>query len=377
MTQFNPKIRVSSDPEALWNSNEINNEITNIDNAISSLDDILLSTIGTQSVNGQKTFFNLYLDSDGIETYESIMETNRSDISPVFGAGTIALEYDGTPEEGGYLKPNVSGFTLKLEPLNPSFMSGNVLIETIGTIGIVGQGTLRITTGNIPICQYDSTFDGTPPSLDINALEHTKFATSLILSGTTMFSGTGVTNNSVPSVIGNTPTVQSTIPYHIVAALRPDTGQYDTFIVEGGYENSIPSPYKWFRTLGITIGNGSVGVLPFTQYAGVTHILNAPYNFYSNNFREYGVIAIDCIVTAYITSTTLKREVRFPNLTSALFTDIPGYYSTNATRYSDFGLYRQYTKVPLTYNTGRNLENTPNLNEYWYAKSMNHGDIIL
>jgi len=381
MTQFNPKIRIDSNPEQLWDSAQVNNELTSIDNAISSLDGILLSTIGTQIVNGQKTFFNLYLDSDGIETYESIMETNKSDISPVFGAGNITLEYNGIPEEGGYLKHNVSGFTTTLVPLNPCFLHGDITIRSAGT-STEDKRLINIQTGNIPLISYDTNYGGTPPNL--NTINLYSYDTSNTISDISGLSGTCGTS------------LDGTVTYYgadnangmnniLILANNRETGVLYLLIVHPDYISTISKEFNSFRKLGFMY------VLPSGPVTGETFINTRDTLFMidSNNLSATNIYAsnnrtgISGILTCSEASNiqNIKSYIIFQGFTEYLYSNLPiGTKTSNTGNFlCDVNLGRVLFKLPINHDSNGDISSElisplkANITIY----SFNHGDIIL
>jgi hypothetical protein len=377
MTQFNPKLRYDSDPDKVWDSKEVNAEINGIETAINTLDSTLLDTTSDQVINGQKTFFNLYLDSDGIETYDSYMNHSVSDISPVFGAGNIALENNGIPEEGGYSKPNVSGFTSTFEVLNPSFIHGDIILDVVGT-SAPDWGYVKYHTGNIPLFRYDYTLDGTNPKLGTSNIEITYPFTSVATIGTTQTTGTGITSNgNKSSYVG---AASSSIMY-LVLAYNPTTNISDMLLVAAGFENSIPKSYLAYRIIGFLWMGSAIRVMPFVQYNGAYHTYGgnnslAGYYFDSPIYR-FTISGIATVHTQVAIATVL-RKIFFSGFSNRLFENIPEYRVTSTNARSDFGLDNIKFKIPLTYDNNGYIENSVDTDGIeWYVDRFNHGDIIL
>lgn len=139
-------IKQSNNPEDRWDANEVNLDLTRLDTSINNLSSDLVTTNTSQTINGQKTFFTLFLDpSSGFYTYNSIMDKYPFDISPMFGPSTYGLSSKGTYEEGRYDKKNASGTQMDLAGLNPVFMPSIIEIEVTGT------DTVRVKALNVPL----------------------------------------------------------------------------------------------------------------------------------------------------------------------------------------------------------------------------------
>lgn len=139
-------IKQSNNPEDRWDADEVNLDLTRLDTNITQLSDNLVTTDTSQTVNGQKTLFNLFIDpSSGYYTYDSIMNRYPFDISPMFGAATYGFTAQGAFEEGRYEKKNPSGTVMNLAALNPSFMPSDIVIDVTGT------DTIRVKALNVPL----------------------------------------------------------------------------------------------------------------------------------------------------------------------------------------------------------------------------------
>ncbi len=139
-------IKRSNNPEDRWNSSEVNKELEKLDSNISKLSTDLMTTNTAQDVDGQKTFFSLFVDDeDSVITYDKVMEDIPFDISPIFGPGTYHFGKDRAVEEGRYNKHNASGALVDVASLNPCFMPSEISIE------VISDTEVRIKALNVPL----------------------------------------------------------------------------------------------------------------------------------------------------------------------------------------------------------------------------------
>jgi len=139
-------IKNSNNPEDRWDSSEVNKDIDKLDSNITKLSENLVTTNTVQTINGQKTFFTLFIDEDDtVVTYNKVMNDLPFEVSPVFGPATYQFGVNRAVEEGSYDKHNASGTTMDVAALNPSFMPSEVYIE------VISDNTIYVKALNIPL----------------------------------------------------------------------------------------------------------------------------------------------------------------------------------------------------------------------------------
>jgi hypothetical protein len=367
MTQFNPKLRYDSKPDSLWDATEFNSELNSIDSAMQSIPGILLDTTTNQTVNGQKTFFNLYTESSNIETYTTYMDISPTDISPVFGAGNLALELNGILQFGGYTKPNVSGYTFNMTPLNPSFMNGSVRLESLSTT------TKSCVSGNIPLMEYDSTKDGTLPPLIGNTVESRGFITSVTIPQQVI----GISTNS--SYTGDfTPDTW----VYLISMYNSYDGGNSIVYIQARATITLDQKFSGFRKLGIyKVGETNSSILEYVlQMKGNEFFTSSIIkdSTLSNYTKSLGV---DCLVELLVDSSIYKYSISYQEIGINLYENIPAGRITNESLVqskSNFGVSYLRSKVPYIYGQNGDLSITPVApNTTQYIKRLNHGDIIL
>lgn len=138
-------IKRDNNPEAVWNSSEVNTELSRLSLGIQGLQTNLMTVNSNQVIDGQKTFFTLFVDEDSIVTYDDMMDDFPFDISPVFGASVYGFGCNRSLEEGRYNKKNASGTVMDVASLNPSFMPSEIYIE------VVDATHIRVKALNVPL----------------------------------------------------------------------------------------------------------------------------------------------------------------------------------------------------------------------------------
>jgi len=326
LNQYSPLIRQDNSPYILWQADEINRELDNMGSNTSQLDSILLDTTSTQVIQGQKTFFNLYLDNP--PTYDTTMDWIEADISPLSGAGYRTITSDA-PEELAIDKQNPSGVTMKLAGKNPSFMPARINAScTNGT-------TINLDCRNLPLAAYDPSKLGQKPSSNGDYVEPFYWATSVNSTGTAQLNGTNSSENLCTYGTGNG-------RYEVYVAYKDSVGTSDIFLVQEGNEANISSDYKYFKKASFFSVDSTTGtVIPFTQDAGVYSLFRKDT---LSNLPNY--IKSSCIVKGFVSGGGYSFE------NNGLFIyndDLPG--STGKPIKEDHYI----TNIPMVWSLGSYL----------------------
>ncbi len=284
MATFNSRIRQDTDPYVIWNAKEVNEELSNIDTRISSLNNALLDLNSNQTIEGQKTFLTLFFENQ-TPTYETALEIMQNDISPVFTTGAKAIT-SLSGEELAFTKPNVSGVISPMALRNPIYRRGALLIYNSGN-------SVLINIKNIPFAAYDLYKIGTKPNTNGTNIEAYYWATSQSIDA----------NIDLSTAIGG---VIAGERYEIIAGFKDTTGDVDTFIVREGYSSSISSEYKSFRRLSFFKLDGSSDIINF-RHVDDTYFLYSYQPIESLN----SFIQDTCIVKAKLINATAFNTIIF------------------------------------------------------------------
>lgn len=210
----------------------------NITTCITDLASRLMNTNTAQSVNGQKTFSDLYF-RDQSPTYGTVMNWINHDISPVFGAGGVSFSRDGAVEEGRFTKPNVSGVVMDCALKNPVFSMNHISIT--GGVDNRGYKVLWIDAPNVPLASFDSQKLGQMPDLDTGNIQPYYWATSKNCSGTVLTErDDGNLSGGTANYLSRTSIYTTT---NVIAAYNEAADKIDLLQVSKDRIKELPSNY--------------------------------------------------------------------------------------------------------------------------------------
>lgn len=339
MMFYSPLNRIDNSPYARWDSSSIQREMDNITTCITDLATRLMNTNTAQTVNGQKTFSDLYF-RDQTPTYGTVMDWINHDISPVFGAGGASFSRDGAVEEGRFTKPNVSGVVMDAALKNPIFSMNSISIT--GGTDYRGKEVLWVNAPNVPLAAYDAQKLGLPPNLNSGNIEPYYWATSKNCSGTVILNTGETLTGGTSRYVG-----RQNNSLNIVAAYNEVIDKVDLLLVDKEKVKELPSCYKSMSilcqlyTLGVngygteyyntyTLYRDGEFLFPHRQISSRTFSLD-----YAQYFTSSAAIALTQVVTGINILISGKSLIPSGN-------SLPGETSTVATPLSKYQLYIPY-----------------------------------
>jgi hypothetical protein len=280
---YSPINRIDNSPYSLWDAKVVQDEMTRITNSITDLATRLMNTNTAQTINGQKTFSDLYF-KDQNPTYGTVMDWINHDISPVFGAGAVAFSREGGYEECRFTKPNVSGVVMDMALKNPIF-SQNYISITGGTDNRDAL-VLKIDAPNVPLAAFDSQKLGLPPSAGKGQVQPYYWATSKDCSGTIRLDGLG--ENVSAGTARYMSVAGGRAPYYIVAAYNEEIDKVDLIIADKGKFTEFPSNYKAMSILSQIYTGANYGLQPYQNETCREFINGILYFHRAADYNELG-----------------------------------------------------------------------------------------
>jgi len=237
---YSPINRIDNSPYTLWSAGVIQREMEHISACISDLSSRLFNTNTVQTVGGQKTFSDLYFQNQS-PTYGTVMDWINHDISPVFGAGAVALSRDGAASEGKFTKPNVSGVVMDAALKNPVFSQNSISIT--GGTDNRGLKVLYVDAPNVPLAAFDSQKLGSIPQFGKGLVQPYYWATSQNCSGTILLGSTGETLSAGTSRY-TIDSVTTAVPHFIIAGYNEAKDTVDLVLAHKSKLSELPADYK-------------------------------------------------------------------------------------------------------------------------------------
>lgn len=341
-------IKQSNNPEDRWDSTEVNKEVTKLDTNISDLSNNLMSTNTVQSVDGQKTFFSLFVDeNNGTETYNTTMESLPFNITPVFGAGVYQFGVNRSREEGNYNKKNASGTLMDIAALNPSYMPSEI------SISYIDSSNIYIKAMNVPLPRTSLT--GTYSTSDSNMSAY-YWRTSVSIEDSLEITDLAAYTN-----------VKA---HNIYLNYIPGT---DTTTID---LTSLSTPLNKgvTRCIGVVFSKSSAllktsqrqGVIYFNEEFSYRELLRMNDAFRENQQYNTNKLFNHCIISFSIPNILTGADLRYQDSSTNSFNTIQNIIPT-----------RSLVKVPCSTN-GKSLKEAYSLDaRFIQVKSINHGDLLL
>lgn len=342
-------IKSSNNPEDRWNSSEVNKDLNKLDNSIVNLSEDLVTTDTTQIINGQKTFFTLFVEDEGsVVTYDKIMEDLPFEISPVFGPATYQFGVNRAVEEGRYNKHNASGATMNVAALNPSFMPSEIYIE------VISNNDIYVKALNVPLPKTSLAGSYSQGSSNMDAY---LWKTSVSFEGTLEVTSLGSSTAKAHNIYIN---------------YNPDT---DTVSVDLS-EQSIQSENVLTRCIGCVFSKSSSlirtcqksGIILFQQEMLLDDIKSLTGGF-SNHQYNTNKLFDTCILKCTCIPRIMEK-IKYSDLS-----EYPLAFPENSR--SLLQSPQQYTLYIPIHVEGKNLTYTSTSFNRWRVLEINFGDLII
>jgi hypothetical protein len=328
---------IDSSPDSVWNTRKINKVFNSLDTAINTtLDSQLLTVNGTQTIQGQKTFSNMYVSDTSGLSYESAMSFLQNDISPVINTGAKGISTD-VVKELSFSKDNVSGVVAPVSSLLPVYRKSSIEVRW----GVAGTSTVEYDIKNCPVYTTNASpflaSTSTIWPLAQNNRNTLKYVTSVSASGTIVGTGAGFFDNPLSAAgLFVYLTDQNTVGVVLVRTIGLPLNVTPT----------SGSRIKAFSRVGLKVGQTFT---PIINLNNTVHILDNSYRLIDVIFGGASYILFGESITC---SIEFRQDLSTNNnqIAPSVSSDNQPLYNLGSGLSKYYGKSSEFLDLPLIYN---------------------------